>query len=107
MPRAHWYRESLPVFRFDVLELRFDDAFDPAIFAMEMLQPAGQCHPWFLPPAGAIYARNLLRQGFLDKLLERVPLPRGSGFCFAEQRLRNFECRFHEWLSPIFMGAVK
>jgi len=97
----------LPVFRLDILKLRLDYAFDPAIFAMEMLQPACQCHPWFLPTAAAIYPRNLLRQGFLDKLLERVALPGGSGFCFAEEGLRNFECRFHKRLSPIFMGAVK
>src|SRR6266487_2298956 len=84
MPRAHSYRESLPVFRFDVLELRFDYAFDPTIFAMEMLQPAGQCHPWFLSPAVAIYARNLLRQGFLDKLLERVPCRAAVAFALRK-----------------------
>src|SRR6266550_85494 len=85
MPRAHSYRESLPVFRFDVLELRFDYAFDPTIFAMEMLQPAGQCHPWFLSPAVAIYARNLLRHGFLDKLLERVPCRAAVAFALRKR----------------------
>ncbi|PYS69414.1 MAG: hypothetical protein DMF73_14745, partial [Acidobacteria bacterium] len=74
----------MPVFRFDVLELRFDYAFDPTIFAMEMLQPAGQCHPWFLSPAVAIYARNLLRHGFLDKLLERVPCRAAVAFALRK-----------------------
>jgi len=43
----------------------------------------------------------------LDQLLERASLPRGNGFCFAKERLRNFEGRFHKRLSPIFMGRVK
>src|SRR5205814_7535391 len=106
-PRAHWYPESLPVFWFDILELRLDHALDSAVFAMEMLQPAGQDHPRLLLAAGAIDARDLLRQRLLDQLLERASLPRGNGFCFAEERLRNFEGRFHKRLSRISMGRVK
>src|SRR6266705_4448637 len=96
MPRAHLYRESLPVFRLDVLELRLDYALDSAVFAMEMLQSACQYHPRLLLAAGAIYARDLLRQRLLDELLERASLSRGSGFGLAEERPRNFECCFHK-----------
>src|SRR5207244_13221456 len=39
-PTARWYRESLPVFRFDILKFSVDDALDSAVFTMEMLQPA-------------------------------------------------------------------
>src|SRR6266487_4272996 len=46
--------------------------------------PGGQCHPWFLSPAVAIYARNLLRQGFLDKLLERVPCRAAVAFALRK-----------------------
>jgi hypothetical protein len=70
----------LPVFRLDVLELRLNNALDSAIFAMEMLQPAGQYHPRLLLPAGAIYPRDLFRQRLLNELLERVSLPGSSGF---------------------------
>src|SRR5437870_13093522 len=50
-PTARWYRESLPVFRFDILKFSVDDALDSAVFTMEMLQPASQigrasCREW-------------------------------------------------------------
>src|SRR6266498_2624362 len=107
MRRARWYRESFPIFRFDVLELRLDYALDSTVFAMEMLQAAGQDQPRLLLPAAAIDPCDFLQERLLDKLLERAPLLGGSGFDFAEERPRNFECRFHEQLSPIFMGTVK
>src|SRR5438093_3151061 len=107
-PIAHWYRESLPVFRFNVFELRLDHPFDSTVFTVEMLQAAGQEHPRLLLSAHAIYACDLLRQRLLDQLLERAALPCRDGFCFAEEWPRNFECRFHKaTVSPIFMGTSK
>jgi len=88
------YRESRPVFRFDALELRLDQTLDSTVFTMQVLQPPGQCHPWLLHAAGAIHASNLLRQCFLDELLESPPLPRRNCLGFAKERPRNFECRF-------------
>ena len=78
------------------------------VLTAEMLQSTGQYQPRFLLSAGAIHARDLLRQRLLDQLLERAALPCRDGFCFAEEWPRNFECRFHKaTVSPIFMGASK
>jgi len=57
----------------------------------------------FSPPANTIHGfcwllapGDLLRQCLLDELLERASLSRSSGFCFAEERLGNFEGSFHK-----------
>src|SRR5262249_28008408 len=106
-PIAHWYRESLPIFWLNVLELRFDDTIDPAVFGVQVLQSTGQNHPRLLFSAMAIDPCDLLRKRLLHELFECAALPRRSRFCFAEQRLRNFERSFHQSVSPIFMGVVK
>jgi hypothetical protein len=98
----------LPIFRFDILELGLNYALDSAVFAVKMLQAAGQHHPRLLFSARTIQACDLFRQRLLDKLLERAPpLPRGSGFCSAKERFWNFECCFNQRSSPIFTGSVK
>ena len=68
-------------------------ALDSAVFAVKMLQAAGQHHPWLLFSVRTIQACDLFRQRLLYKLLERAP-PCLAAVAFALRKsdFWNFEC---------------
>ena len=85
--------ENLPlVFWFDVLELCLNEALDSAVFTADADASAHRPKPtrafvvcWRHPVARSS------RQRLLHKLLERAPLTRRCGFCFAKKQFWNFK----------------